>query len=79
MNFYGFRVEGLTIHTLAMGGFLIFLVFAAVATIVMMWHWRRYGFGMKGIAIAEITYLTGLVVLLGGCFFELRFLISPYV
>ncbi len=73
MTFYGHAITA-DIGTLAAGAFLLFLLFAAIATVVMLWHWKRYGFNMKGIILAEIVYLTGLAVLLGGSFFELKFL-----
>ena len=68
----------LGVEKVASGAFLLFIAFAIIATIVMFWHWRRYGFGMKGIILAEVVYLTGLVILLGGAFFELSFLTTNY-
>ena len=73
MTFYGFRIN-LDAHVFAPAAFLFLLLFAAIMTVIMLWHWKRYGFNMKGIVVGEIVYLTGLVVLLAGAFFELSFL-----
>ncbi len=73
MSFFGFNINinpGAIFSLL----FLFFIIFTAIISLIMFWHWKRYGFGQKGIFLAEIVYLTGLVILGSGCFYELSFL-----
>lgn len=74
MNFFGFNlnVNPVSIFSLA---FLVFVVFVGLVSIIMFWHWKRYGLNQKGIVLAEVIYLTGLLILGGGAFYELHFLI----
>lgn len=46
--------------------------FAAVVSLVLFYHWRRYGFGGTALALTELVYLVGCVVLLSTAFFALQ-------
>jgi hypothetical protein len=52
--------------------FFIAAFFAAVVSLVLFYHWRRYGFGGAALAITELVYLTGSVLLLSTAFFALQ-------
>lgn len=44
---------------------------AGVVSLVMIWHWRKYGLGSKILALAEIIYLAGAALLIGAAFLNI--------
>lgn len=58
----------------AFAGLIFFLsaFFVLVVTIVMFFHWKKYGLGGPALALAEATYLTVAAALLASAFFSLN-------
>lgn len=44
--------------------FFVMTLFAAVMSVILFFHWRKYGMGGKTLALAELLYLTVSVALL---------------
>ena len=51
--------------------FLVVVLFSAGASIVIFYHWKRYGMGGAKLALIETIYLTVAVILLSIGFFNL--------
>lgn len=53
---------------------ILFLVaaFTAIASLVMFFHWRRYGMGGATLALMEIVYVVVAVVLIVVAFLSLN-------
>jgi hypothetical protein len=73
MTFFGLDLNMSASAIIALFYFL-FIIFVAIASYIMLWHWRKYGFGERGVALANIVYLVGLVILFCGTVYEFSFL-----
>lgn len=54
---------------------LVFFVMAlatAVISVILFFHWRKYGMGGKVLAFTEAAYLAGAVLFLVTAFFAIR-------
>lgn len=71
MNNFGIPSIFLNGNTIATLVFLFVVLFCAGATIIMFFHWKKYGMGGAKLAMAETIYLTVSVVLLTVAFFNL--------
>lgn len=52
--------------------FFIMSTFTAVTSLVLFFHWRRYGMGGATLAFTELIYLVVAVALLAIAFFALN-------
>lgn len=52
--------------------FLISVLFVGIVSVILFFHWRKYGMGGKVLAIAEVIYLIGSALLLAGAFFSIN-------
>lgn len=52
--------------------FFLCTLVAALASIIMFFHWRKYGMGGPVLAITEVVYISVSAVLLATAFFSLN-------
>jgi hypothetical protein len=52
--------------------FMLVSLFTLVSTIVLFFHWKKYGMGGAVIALMEVVYLGGSAALLAVAFFSLK-------
>lgn len=52
--------------------FAIIALLALIMSLVLFFHWRRYGMGGIVLGITETVYLVVTVLLLGSAFFSLQ-------
>jgi len=64
----------LTFSGEALADFLFFIVagLTAVFSLILFFHWRKYGLGSAVLAITELVYLVGAAVLLFIAFLSLN-------
>jgi hypothetical protein len=52
--------------------FFLSATFVLIVTLVMFFHWRKYGLGGPVLALVEVVYLSVSAVLLAVAFFSLN-------
>jgi len=52
--------------------FLLVVIFSAVASAIMLFHWKKYGMGGKTLAFTEIVYFVVVVLLIFAAFLSLN-------
>lgn len=52
--------------------FLLVTIFAATASLILFFHWKKYGMGGAVLAMTETVYFAVAVVLLSVAFFALK-------
>lgn len=53
--------------------FFLVAIIAAVVSVILFFHWRKYGVGSgRAFALVEVAYLLGVVVFLGTAFLSLN-------
>jgi len=49
----------------------LFMLFFAIISIILVYHWKRYGFKSKQIAFAEVVYFPVALLFIGMAIFSL--------
>lgn len=52
--------------------FFLSAAFVGVASLIMFFHWKKYGMGGPVLALAEVVYLSGAAVLITIAFFSIN-------
>lgn len=72
MQFDGQKIiEILTSPTVVWFILGLFMLFFAMVSIVLVYHWKKYGFKSKQIAFAELVYFPVSLLFIGGAVFSL--------
>lgn len=59
-------------NSIAEFAFMLVAIFAVVSTLILFFHWQKYGMGSKGIWFAEISYVFVSLILLVTAFYSMN-------
>ena len=65
-------LENISIESVASIVFFLVISFVAIISIIIFYHWKKYGFWNKTFIVTEIIYFSVLVVLVSTAFLGLK-------
>ena len=67
-------INKLSFSAVAVGDLVFFLVtlVVAIVSVILFFHWRKYGLPDATFAFVEVVYLVGCVLLLAVAFFSIN-------